>query len=76
MKRDINELSLSDLLALHDALDRGFIDPISTKQLWWNYNNCSNEHQMENHKERIAEREDKLQRISDVMRDKASEYNY
>jgi hypothetical protein len=77
MKRNIRELNLADLLALHDSIDRGIIEAYSTDQLWWSYNNStSDSKQAEVYKKMIDDREEKLRGIRDAMRDRAKEYEY
>ena len=77
MKRDIMELSISQLVALYDALDRGLVDEPSTDQLWWHYNNSvSHSNEANSYRKKIDERNEKLQRIKDAIKKRAKEYDY
>ena len=77
MKKDLMELSISELVAFYDALDRGLIEEPSTDQLWWHYNNSvSHSDEAKRYRKKIDERNEKLQRIKDAIKKRASDYDY
>lgn len=74
MKKDLSELSLTDLKSLYDLLTEGFVDGHSTQRIAIEAEGFQYGH--EKWKERKKIRSKQLRKIEKAIQEKASEYDF